>query len=200
MLADLNVCSQKGWSNGSTAPSAPARCCFPSAAEYQATPGEAWSAKLPVMKGETTTGTAMSWGYFPQPRAWSPFHGAVFAVVEAVARIVATGGEPSYGPPDLAGIFRKTRQRSRSAGASRLPRCSARSTPSGARISRQSAARTACPAPLKIISVPPTLVAFALTPIDVRTVISPEFKAARPQRRLPAAPRATQRKCPISWP
>src|SRR6266540_1655547 len=66
---------------------------MPFGGKYQATPTEGMVAKIPVLKGDTTTGTAMTYGYDPYLATWSPFHGAVYAVIESVAKIVALGGD-----------------------------------------------------------------------------------------------------------
>ena len=52
-------------------------------------------AKLPVLKGKTDTVTMMSYGFDPYLSSWSPYHGAVYAVTESMARIAATGGDCS---------------------------------------------------------------------------------------------------------
>lgn len=66
---------------------------MPFGGKYQLTPAEGMAAKIPVLEGKTTTGTLMSYGYNPKIAKWSPFHGAVYAVVEAEAKIVAMGGD-----------------------------------------------------------------------------------------------------------
>ena len=95
MLSDLNVCSQKGWWSVLTAPSAqaPYSCLY--GGRYQLTETQAMVAKLPVLKGHTDTVTMMSYGFDPWLSSWSPYHGAVYAVVSSVAKIVAAGGDYS---------------------------------------------------------------------------------------------------------
>ena len=66
---------------------------MPFGGKNQMTPAEVMAAKIPLLKGETTTGTLMSYGYNPTVAKWSPFHSAVYAVVESVAKIVAGGGD-----------------------------------------------------------------------------------------------------------
>lgn len=50
-------------------------------------------AKLPVWKGKTDTVTMMSYGFDPYLSSWSPYHGAIYAVTESMAKIVASGGD-----------------------------------------------------------------------------------------------------------
>ena len=76
-----------------TAPSALHLCTCLTAEKYQLTPVQTMVAKLPVLKGRTETVTMMSYGYDPYLSSWSPYHGAVYAVLESVAKIVAAGGE-----------------------------------------------------------------------------------------------------------
>ena len=66
---------------------------MPYGGKYQLTETQAMVAKLPVLKGKTDTVTMMSYGFDPYLSSWSPYHGAVYAVLESVAKIVAAGGD-----------------------------------------------------------------------------------------------------------
>ena len=66
---------------------------MPYGGKYQLTETQAMVAKLPVLKGHTDTVTMMSYGFDPYLSSWSPYHGAVYAVVSSVAKIVAAGGD-----------------------------------------------------------------------------------------------------------
>ncbi len=177
MLGDLNVCSQKGLGERFDGTIGAGSVLLPFGGKYQATPAQSMVAKLPVMSGDTTTGTAMSWGFFPRLASWSPFHGAVYAIVEAVARIVATGGDHRtvrltlqeyfeklgtdpvrWGKPFAALLGALHAQK-----ALGIPAIGGKDSMSGT---------------FHDLSVPPTLVAFALAAVDVRTTVSPEFKQA----------------------
>ena len=68
---------------------------MPYGGRYQLTETQAMVAKLPVLKGHTDTVTMMSYGFDPRLSSWSPYHGAVYAVVSSVAKIVAAGGDSS---------------------------------------------------------------------------------------------------------
>ena len=66
---------------------------MPYGGKYQLTETQAMVAKLPVLKGKTDTVTMMSYGFDPYLSSWSPYHGAIYAVVESLSRIVANGGD-----------------------------------------------------------------------------------------------------------
>jgi phosphoribosylformylglycinamidine synthase len=91
--AQLNVCSQKGLGERFDSTIGAGTVLLPYGGRYQLTPNDAMVAKIPVEKAETGTATAMSWGFDPYLSERSPFHGAVYAVVESVAKIVAVGGD-----------------------------------------------------------------------------------------------------------
>lgn len=180
-LANLNVCSQKGLVERFDSTIGAAGVLLPFGGAYQDTPAECMVAKLPVLEGDTTTGTIMSWGYDPALALWSPFHAAVYAVVHAVAKLVAAGGdfrrarltlqeyfeklgkdETRWGKPfaALLGAFKAQVELG-------VPAIGGKDSMSGT---------------FEEISVPPTLVAIAVCPTDVRTTISPELK--RPDSKL----------------
>ena len=91
-LKDLNVCSQKGLAERFDSSIGGNTVLMPFGGTQQITPTEGMVAKLPVLGAETTTATAMTYGYNPYLMEWSPFHGALYAVVESVAKMVALGG------------------------------------------------------------------------------------------------------------
>ena len=91
-LRDLNVCSQKGLAERFDSTIGGNTVLMPFGGKKQLTPAEGMVAKLPVLGAETTTATAMTFGFNPYFMEWSPFHGSVYAVVEAAAKMVALGG------------------------------------------------------------------------------------------------------------
>ena len=95
MLADLNTCSQKGLVEMFDGSIGAGSVFMPYGGKYQLTETQAMVAKVPVMNGKTDTVTMMSYGFDPYVSSWSPYHGAVYAVVESIARIVANGGDYS---------------------------------------------------------------------------------------------------------
>lgn len=93
LLNDLNVCSQKGLVEMFDSSIGAGSVLMPYGGKYQLTETQAMVAKLPVLKGKTDTVTMMSYGFDPYLSSWSPYHGAVYAVVESMAKIVANGGD-----------------------------------------------------------------------------------------------------------
>ncbi|MDR0964368.1 MAG: phosphoribosylformylglycinamidine synthase [Clostridium sp.] len=94
-LEDLNVCSQKGLVEMFDSTIGAATVLFPYGGKYQLTESQAMAAKLPMTQGQTDTVTLMSYGYDPYLSEWSPYHGAIYAVLESMAKIVAVCGDPN---------------------------------------------------------------------------------------------------------
>ena len=92
VLSDLNVCSQKGLVERFDSSIGAATVTMPYGGKYQLTETQAMTAKLPVPGGETETVSMMSYGFDPYLSTWSPYHGAIYAVTESVAKIIASGG------------------------------------------------------------------------------------------------------------
>ncbi|MCI8995404.1 MAG: phosphoribosylformylglycinamidine synthase [Lachnospiraceae bacterium] len=92
-LKDLNVCSQKGLVEMFDSSIGAGSVLMPYGGKYQLTETQSMVAKLPVLEGKTDTVTMMSYGFDPYLSSWSPYHGAIYAVLESVARIVAGGGD-----------------------------------------------------------------------------------------------------------
>ncbi len=92
-LADLNECSQKGLVERFDSSIGAGTVTMPYGGKYQLSETQAMVAKLPVLKGKCDTVTMMSYGFDPFLSKWSPYHGAMYAVVDSVAKIVAAGGD-----------------------------------------------------------------------------------------------------------
>lgn len=92
-LSDLNVCSQKGLVEMFDGSIGAGSVFMPHGGKYQMTETQAMVAKLPVLRGDCDTVTMMSYGFDPYLSTWSPYHGAIYAVTESVAKIVANGGD-----------------------------------------------------------------------------------------------------------
>ncbi len=92
LMGDLNVASQKGLCERFDSSIGAGTVLMPFGGKYQLTPNIAMAAKIPVLHGDVDTATLMSYGYDPKLSEWSPFHGAAYAVVESVSKIVASGG------------------------------------------------------------------------------------------------------------
>lgn len=174
-LQDINVCSQKGLVERFDSSIGAGTVLMPFGGDYQATPAEGMAAKIPVLAGDTYTGTVMTYGYNPQLAMWSPFHGAVYALVEAVAKIVAMGGEYQKIRLSLQEYFEKL-------GKDPVKWGKPFSALLGAFYVQKSlgipaiGGKDSMSGTFKDLHVPPTLVAFAVNVVDVRHVVSPEFK------------------------
>ncbi|MBN2068187.1 MAG: phosphoribosylformylglycinamidine synthase [Opitutales bacterium] len=177
VLSHLNVCCQKGLVERFDSSIGACTVNHPFGGKYKATPIEAMSAKIPLLTGETTTGTVMSFGYNPEMSIWSPYHGAIYAVVESVAKIVAAGGALSEIRLTLQEYFERlgnTPERWGKPVAALLGALKAQlELGIGAIGGKDSMSGS-----FKDLDVPPTLVSFAIAPEDVRNMISPEFKQA----------------------
>ncbi len=92
-LSDLNICSQKGLAERFDSTIGSGTVLMPFGGKYQMTPGEGMVSKIPVLGGDTKAVTIMSYGYNPYIGTWSPFHGALYSIVEAVAKIACLGGD-----------------------------------------------------------------------------------------------------------
>lgn len=174
-LKDLNVCSQKGLVERFDSTIGAGSVFLPFAGKYQMTPTEAMIAKVPVLKGETNTATVMSHGYNPNLSSWSPFHGAVYAVVEAVAKVVACGGKYNSIRLTLQEYFErlgKTPERWGKPLAALLGAYHAQKMFEIPAIG----GKDSMSGTFKDMDVPPTLVAFAVDVVDANTVVSQEFK------------------------
>ena len=93
ILADLNGCSQKGLVEMFDGSIGAGSVYMPYGGKYQLTETQSMVAKLPVLKGKTDTVTMMAYGFDPYLSSWSPYHGAVYAVLESLSKIVTAGGD-----------------------------------------------------------------------------------------------------------
>ena len=176
-LKDLNVCSQKGLVEMFDGSIGAGSVCLPHGGKYQMTETQAMVAKLPVLTGKCDTVTMMSYGFDPYLSSWSPYHGAVYAVLESVAKIVANGGDYSKIRLTFQEYFRRmTEDPSRWSqpfaallGAYDvqlglgLPSIGGKDSMSGT---------------FQDIDVPPTLVSFAVDVAEQKDIITPELKKA----------------------
>ena len=174
-LQDLNVCSQKGLVERFDSSIGAGTVTMPFGGKYQLTPAESMVAKIPVLNGDTTTGTIMAHGYNPEISKWSPFHGAVYAIVEAAAKVAAAGGDYRKIRLTLQEYFERLGQ-----DASRWGK------PFSALLGAYHAqmkmgipaigGKDSMSGTFMDLDVPPTLVAFAVDTVNVNKVVSNEFK------------------------
>ena len=121
---------------------------MPYGGTYQQTEIQTMVAKLPVLEGKYDAVTMMSYGFDPYLSSWSPYHGAVYAVLTSVAKIAAAGGDYKKIRFTFQEYFRRMSERSDNDGASRLRHSLVPTTRRWASDFRPSAERTACPVPL----------------------------------------------------
>lgn len=175
MLRDLNVCSQKGLVERFDSTIGAGTVLMPFGGKYQLTPAEGMAAKVPVLQGHTDTATLMSYGYNPRLAKWSPFHGAVYAVVESVAKIVAMGGDYSSIRLTFQEYFERLGQLPEKWGKPFTALL-------GALYAQQElgiaaiGGKDSMSGTFMDLHVPPTLVSFAVDVAKGSQVISPEFK------------------------
>ena len=179
-LRDLNVCSQRGMVECFDSTVGAGTVIMPFGGRYQSTPALGMAAKLPVADGDTTTGTLMTYGFDPRLATWSPFHGALYAVIDSVAKIVAMGGEHHKVRLTLQEYFEKLGTDSARWGKPFSALLGAYAAQMGLGIPAIGG-KDSMSGTFKDMHVPPTLVSFAVAPVDVRYVISPEFKAVDSQ-------------------
>ena len=175
VLADLNVCSGKGLSERFGCTIGSGTVLMPFGGKYQLTPQQGMAAKVPVPGGNTNTGTLMAYGYDPMISSWSPFHGSICAVIQALSKITAMGGDYRKVRLTLQEYFEKPgRDPSRWGkpfaallGAFHvqeilnIPAIGGKDSMSGT---------------FKDFDVPPTLIAFAVNTVNVKNIVSAEFK------------------------
>lgn len=176
-LSSLRQCSQKGLVEHFDSTIGRSSVLLPFGGKTQLTPAQSMAAKLPVTKGSTNTATIMSYGYNPLLSKQSPFHGSVYALVEAAAKIVSAGGDYSKIYFTLQEYFERLGTDPKRWGkptAALLGAYYAQTKMGLAAIG----GKDSMSGSFLDIDVPPTLVAFAVCPGDAREVISPEFKGA----------------------
>lgn len=176
-LKRLEVCSQIGLSERFDASIGAATVNMPFGGAYQLTPEEAMVAKLPLLKGETDDATAMSYGYIPGIARWSPFHGAAWAVVESLSKLLAAGAQPLSARLTFQEYFERLYDKPERWGkpaaallgamqaqlALGIPSIGGKDSMSGS---------------FENLDVPPTLVSFAVAMTKASRTISAAFKKA----------------------
>ncbi|MCF2567986.1 phosphoribosylformylglycinamidine synthase [Mediterraneibacter glycyrrhizinilyticus] len=176
-LSDLNVCSQKGLVEMFDGSIGAGSVFMPHGGKYQLTETQAMVAKVPVQNGKTDSVSMMSYGFDPYLSSWSPYHGAVYAVTESIAKIVAAGGDYRKIRFTFQEYFRRMSEDPKrwsqpfaallGAYAAQigfgLPSIGGKDSMSGT---------------FQDIDVPPTLVSFAVDMALDKDIITPELKKA----------------------
>ena len=177
MLADLNCCSQKGLVEMFDSSIGAGSVLMPYGGKYQLTETQAMVAKLPVLEGKTDTVTMMSYGFDPYLSSWSPYHGAIYAVIESVSRIVAGGGDFSKIRFTFQEYFRRMTEDPARWSQPFLALLGAYDAQLGFGLP-SIGGKDSMSGTFNEIDVPPTLVSFAVDVASDKTVITPELKKA----------------------
>ena len=177
LMSNLNVCSQKGLIEKFDSTIGAGTVLMPFGGVYQLSPSQAMAAKIPVLKGETNTCSLMGWGYNPDISEKSPYHGAMLAVIESIAKIVAAGGTYKKCWLTFQEYFERTQNDPKRWGkpmAALLGAFKAQlEMGCGSIGGKDSMSGT-----FENIDVPPTLVSFAVSTANADKIVSTEFKGA----------------------
>ena len=180
MLASLNVCSQKGLVEMFDGSIGAGSVYMPYGGKYQLTETQSMVAKLPVLEGHTDTVTMMSYGFDPYLSSWSPYHGAIYAVVSSIAKIVAAGGDYSRIRFTFQEYFRRMSEDPKRWSQPFAALLGAYAAQMGFGLpsigGKDSMSGTFNDEEHGEIDVPPTLVSFAVDVASWKDIITPEFK------------------------
>ena len=177
IMADLNVCSQRGLSDRFDSTIGANTVVMPYGGKTQLTPSQAMVAKIPMLHGETNTCSIMSWGFNPYISDQDQFKGAQLAVVESIAKIIASGGSRSRCWLSFQEYFEKIGTDPEKWGKpfqSLLGGLKAQLELGCAAIG----GKDSMSGSFEDIHVPPTLISFAVSTAKVNNVVTDEFKAA----------------------
>ena len=176
-LADLNVCSQKGLVEMFDGSIGAGSVFMPHGGKYQTTETQAMVAKLPVLKGDCDTVTMMSYGFDPYLSTWSPYHGAIYAVTESVAKIVANGGDFKKIRFTFQEYFRRMTEDPHRWSQPFAALLGAYNAQLGFGLP-SIGGKDSMSGTFEDIDVPPTLVSFAVDVATEKDIITPELKKA----------------------
>nr|WP_304509346.1 phosphoribosylformylglycinamidine synthase [Anaerotignum sp.] len=174
---DLNVCSKRGLSERFDSTIGAGSVLMPFGGKTQRTPIQAMVNKVSVEKKDTTTCSLMAWGYNPFIAEASPYHSAYLAVVESVAKLVATGAKFEDVYLSFQEYFEKPMKEGKRWGKPLAALLGAFMAQKGLEIAAIGG-KDSMSGSFEQIDVPPTLVSFAVTTEEINHIISPEFKGA----------------------
>ncbi len=174
-LADLNVCSQKGLVEMFDSSIGAGSVVMPFGGKYQLTPTQSMIGKLPLLDGKCDTVTIMSYGMDPYQTTWSPFHGAVYAVLSSVAKVAAAGGDASRVRLTFQEYFKKLGNAPYRWGEPFTALLGAYHAQMGLKLPAIGG-KDSMSGTFNDIDVPPTLCSFAVGISDLQHVVTPELK------------------------
>ncbi len=174
-LSDLNVCSKKGLVEMFDSSIGASTVTMPFGGKTQLTPIQTMTAKVPVLSGRTELATMMSYGFDPCLSSWSPYHGAVYAVLSSVSKIVAAGGDYKKIRLTFQEYFEKLGEDPKRWGKPFAALLGSYSAQKGFKIP-SIGGKDSMSGSFENIDVPPTLVSFAVDYMNAADVVTPEFK------------------------
>ncbi len=177
LAEDLNVCSKRGLSERFDSTIGAGTVLMPFGGKNQRTPIQAMVNKVSAEKKDTSTCSLMAWGYNPFIAEKSPYHSAYLAVVESVAKLIATGAKFEEVYLSFQEYFEKPMKDGRRWGKPLAALLGAFMAQKGLEIAAIGG-KDSMSGTFEQIDVPPTLVSFAVTTENIHNIISPEFKAA----------------------
>ena len=176
-ISNLNCCSQKGLVERFDSSIGANTVLMPFGGKFQLTPAQGMVARIPVLNGITTSGTIMTYGYNPYLSSWSPFHGAVYAIVESVSKYVAIGGDYKKAYLTLQEYFEKLKNDPKRWGKPFSAILGAYYAQKQLKIAAIGG-KDSMSGSYNELDVPPTLVSFCIGETDTTKVVSNEFKKA----------------------
>ena len=177
VLKDLNVCSQKGLVEMFDGSIGAGSVFMPHGGKYQMTETQAMVAKVPVLNGTTDAVSMMSFGFDPYLSSWSPYHGAIYAVVESIAKIVAAGGDYKKIRFTFQEYFRRMTEDPKRWSQPFAALLGAYDAQLGFGLP-SIGGKDSMSGTFQDIDVPPTLVSFAVDMATEKEIITPELKKA----------------------
>ncbi len=177
LAQDINVASNKGLGERFDSTIGAGTVLMPFGGARQLTPPQAMVSKLPVLGGQTTTVSGLSWGFDPYFAEQNPYAGAYVAVLQSIAKLVATGFERRQTYLTFQEYFPKL-------GTSPERWGQPMSAVLGALMAQlvfgvgAIGGKDSMSGSFEELDVPPTLVSFATAVGSIGRVTSPEFKAA----------------------
>ena len=175
LVSDLNVCSKRGLSERFDSTIGANTVLMPFGGINQRTPIQAMVHKIPMLEGECSTVSMMAYGFNPYILEQSPYHGAYLAIVESVAKLIATGASYDHIYLSLQEYFEKLGDNDKAWGKAFGAVLGAFRAQMelgiGAIGGKDSMSGT-----FEDIHAPPTLISFAVTTDELDKVVSPEFK------------------------
>ena len=177
-MGDLSVCSQKGLTERFDYSAGAATMLAPFGGAYQLTPSQVMAAKLPVPVGlgeNTSTCSLMAWGFNPFISSQSPYHGAMYAVIQSVAKIIAAGGSRGKCWLTFQEYFERLREDPARWGKPAAALLGALDAQMGLTCGAVGG-KDSMSGSFEDIDVPPALVSFAVSVAKAGNIISAEFK------------------------